>query len=379
MSVPSRRIAIICPTVLERDAVGSATVLMFKDLAAQAGTHVTLLARNSDRTDVEVQTVRSLGDLLLAPAFLEANLIIYVFAIYSDLFDAILIGNGRAAQVARFHNVTPKAFVNERDRAVIDRSMQQIQNFAALDEIWADSQENREELLRQGIDGGKVRVMPLVVTPLTLARLAGKPATVIRFVYVGRFVKSKGLEDLIEAFALLHARRPFPFEARLLGSTRHSLPTYIERLFTMIRESGLEGVIEIEGNVTDAVLTEAYASAHILATASRHEGFCVPVIEALAAGCVPVTYANSNLKHIAGGVGRLARSDTPKALADAMETVGKALHASPPKPIDLDAGRYSPAEFDQKAARHVATFSHDVCAELVRQRASALIETSARP
>lgn len=378
MQVAARRIAIICPTLLERDAVGNATVLMFKDLSAQAGAHVTLLARNSDRSDVAVQTVRSLGELLLEPAFLEADLIIYVFAIYSDLFDAILIGNGRAAQVARFHNVTPKAFVSERDHAVIDRSIQQIQNFSALDEIWADSQENREELLRQGIDGSKVRVMPLVVEPLVRAELAKKPAAVIRFVYVGRFVKSKGLEDLIEAFGYLRERDAFPFEARLLGSTRHSAPTYMERLFTMIRERDLTDVVEIEGTVTDAVLTEAYAAAHILATASHHEGFCVPVIEALAAGCVPVTYANSNLKHIAGGVGRLARSDTPKALTDAMETVGKALHASPQQTMDLDTGRLSVAHFDQAAAGHVATFSHDVCAELVRQRAAVLIEASPR-
>lgn len=371
------KIAVICPTILNHDAVGNATQALVDDLRQHDGWEVTLIARNSDRKDGPIVIVRSLGELLLTPAFRHAAVIIYVFAIYNDLFDAMLIGNGHAVQFVRFHNVTPKSFVSESDHDVIDRSLAQIQNFLSADEIWADSHENHDELMRRGISDEKIRIMPLAVEPLVVAAAADKPSSgPLRILYVGRFVQSKGLEDLIDAFGLLKRKGDFDFVARLLGSTRHSPRPYLNRLENMITAQGLQNNIEMGGTVTQTALAEAYRDAHIVVTASRHEGFCVPIIEGMAAGCVPVTYANSNLNHIADGLGLLARENTPQSLANALFVMGRAVQRSTAgdlASLPLDRGPMTRAGFDEARAAHVAKFAPDVCARRVRERIATVV------
>ncbi|KPF83587.1 hypothetical protein IP78_01770 [Brevundimonas sp. AAP58] len=346
---------------------------LMKDLHAVPDAQVTLIARHSDRNDIGVTAVKSLGDMLLNDRFREADVIVYVFAIYNELFDAILIGNGQAAQIVRFHNVTPKALVNDRDRPIVEMSLGQIQNFVSADELWADSQENLEELIRHGIPSEKVRVMPLPVSPLAVATTTDKPSRgPLRIVYVGRFVPSKGLEDLIAALAILRRTHGVAFLARLIGSTRHSPPAYLRRLRRLIETEGLSDLVRIDGAVEAATLGEAYREAHIIATASRHEGFCVPVIEGMAAGCVPVTYANSNLRHISGGLGRLARTDSPVDLAESLADVGRALlngkKSGAMRVLRVDAGPMAITDFDVARLEHVAQFSPETCAARLRSQ-----------
>jgi glycosyltransferase involved in cell wall biosynthesis len=362
---------IVCPTILENDAVGNATLALAKDLRALPNARVSLIARNSDRDDIGVTQVQSLGDLLLDKDFRAADVIFYAFAIYNELFDAMLVGNGRAAQIVRFHNVTPRAFVSPKDYSVVDRSLGQIQNFSSADEVWADSQENLEELVRHGIDVEKVRVMPLPVSPLAVARTADKSGNApLRIVFVGRFVASKGLEDLISALAILRRVHGIDFRARLIGSTRHSPPAYLRELCRLIALHDLGDLVRMDGAVGPETLADAYREAHIFATASRHEGFCVPVIEGMAAGCIAVTYSNSNLRHIAGGLGRLARTDSPADLAERLAEVGRALVDPASDEADrllpVDAGPMSIAAFEAACLEHVARFSPQTCAARVR-------------
>jgi len=371
-----RRIAIVCPTLLNNDAVGSATLNMVRDLSEDPDNRVTLLCRNSDQHDIEVTHVRSLPDLLLTDAFLQADVVIYVFAIFSELFDAMLLGNGRARQIVRFHNVTPKAFVDTADHAIIDRSIAQIQNFAAADELWADSQENQQELIRQGLDPGRIRVMDLAVQPPTVSALSHKARNRIELIYVGRFVQSKGVHELLRALAMVRERTIVPFHARLLGNTRHATPEYMQALDGLMSDLDLHDLVEMGGTVSDEALAQAYGRAHVFVTASRHEGFCVPVIEGLAAGCVPVSYPNSNLRYIASGLGRLARGDTPEALAEALTAVIENLYdsadAGDGQGLELDRGPMTVAQFDQAARTYVGTFTREAAAHRMQDRLAVL-------
>jgi len=369
-----RRIVIVCPTVLRNDAVGNATVAMVSDLAVQ--NHVTLICRSANRDDIEITTVGSVGDLLLDRDFLNADLIIYVFAIYSGLFDAMLIGNGKAKQIVRFHNVTPKNLVSDNQHEIIDRSLNQVGNFDCVEEIWADSQENAEELIRRGISPSIILVLPLAVYPVAVARLSEKPRELIQILYVGRFVRSKGLEDLIIAISQTRMAISAPFRVRLLGNIHPSSKAYLHQLTTLIDHLGVQDIVEVGGTATHEHLADAYRSAHVFATASLHEGFCVPVIEGLAAGCIPVTYSNSNLRHISGGLGKLSREDSPSALADAIGSVVTALYdydnLEPPG-LDLDSGQATLEDFDLAAAAYSERFSPHVCMARIRTRIGKLL------
>ncbi|CAL1693017.1 D-inositol-3-phosphate glycosyltransferase [Brevundimonas subvibrioides] len=379
----TNRIVIVCPTLFANDAVGNAAAQLYRDLSADPINRVTMLVRSSGRSDTPVTVITTLTDLMYDDDFLRADVLIYIFAIYSDLFNVLLIGNGRAVQVIRFHNVTPLAFVAEKDRPLIDQSLRQLQAFHSADEIWADSQENIAELGRRGIAQEKCRLMPLGVKPLTRGRLTAKAGGTVRFVFVGRLVPSKGVDDLIEAAGILRRRDRFPFTVDVLGNMRHAPPAFIQGLKRRIIELGLSEVVALKGAVSNETLCDAYTAAHVFVTASHHEGFCVPVIEALAAGCVPVCYDNSNLRYIHGGLGRLAAEETPEALAEAMMEIGdsvSALWSGEPATLDVAQGPMTPDAFDAAADLYVAEFDPDTCARRVSARIDHLTSsTVARP
>ena len=370
-----RRIAIVSPSLLAHDAVGNASAALYQGLASVPGNVVTLFTRGTDRTDVPTTVVTTMTDLMYNDAFLRADVLIYTYAIFSDLFDILLIGNGRAVQVVRFHNVTPADLVEERDRPLIVRSMRQLQVFRSADEIWADSQVNVEELTQRGIRPERVRVMPLGVNAVARGSLLEKRSGPVRFIYVGRIVPSKGVDELIEAAGLLGRKASFDFSLEICGNLRHSPPAFIQRLERRIVQLNLSDKVVIRGSVSTAELAETYRDAHVFVTASHHEGFCVPVIEGLAAGCVPVSYDNSNLRYIHGGLGRMAAANTSVSLAEAMHSVGDAIMrfwAGEPAMLDLAGGTMSFGAFAAAAEAYVAQFDPALRDQRVRERVEAL-------
>ena len=61
--------------------------------------------------------------------------------------------------------------------------------------------------------------------------------------------------------------------------------------------------------IDDTELGQLYLSADLFVLPSYHEGYCVPVVEALFAGC-PVTYDAGNLPFASGGLGALVPTGT---------------------------------------------------------------------
>ena len=375
MDAAKTRVVVVCPWFYRGDAVGAAARETYIHLKAAPDFEVSALWTVNDYDDVRGHKVDGVADMLLDPLFLDADVLIYVFAVYHPLFDAMLIGNGHARQIVRFHNVTPKALMPEKHWPVIERSFVQMQNFIRADEIWADSRENLEEIERRGLGGPQARIEPLAVhVPLRVA-LAAKASEALNLIYVGRFFGSKGVLDLVEVAGLLRERLTIPFRLRLIGNVRFSDPDYVEDIHRAIAIGELGDVVDFVGSVSDDALAEAYADSHIFITGSRHEGFCVPVIESLAAGCVPVSYAVSNLRFIADGLGRLAATVTPEALADTVVTLADRAFGALPvvgPVVPVDRGDMTPAQFDAAVTAYVADFTPERFGRRIQARVRAL-------
>lgn len=346
----------------------------FLYLAEQPDLDVRALWTVNDYNDVLGHETPTLASLLLDPIFLEADLLVYIFAVYHPFFDALLIGNGHAKQVVRFHNVTPPELMPEKHRAVVRRSFVQIQNFRYADEIWCESRENLEELERQSQAPRACIVDPSVEVP-TRSRLADKPVGLIEMMYVGRFFRSKGIVDLVDASALLRDRGETNFRLRLFGNLRFSDEDYVNEVRERIAHHSLDDLVDLIGTVSPADLAAAYEGSHIFVTGSRHEGFCVPVIEALAAGCIPVSYANSNLRFVANGLGSLAPSQTAQGLAETLGYVFAGLRGEPEgRGIRFDRGWLSPAAFDAAAAEYIERFEPERYAGRLVTRVRAVLQ-----
>lgn len=377
------RVAIVSPIMARYDAISAAARDTYRALKREQGFEVSVIALRNDYADVPTRIVSGIADLLLDPAFLAADLIIYHFGIYSDLLDALIAAKGRARQIVWFHNITPSLFVPPTMRRVIERSVRQIANLRYADEIWADSAVNAETLLQHGIDPARIRVVPLSVDDPEPTALAGKAKKPLELLFIGRMVPSKGVLDLVQAIDLVRRRDCPRFRLRLAGNLEWSDPVYLQDVRKTVEATRLSDIVEFCGTVDDVTRGRMFHAAHILAIPSYHEGFCKPVIEALRSGCVPVGYAAYNLPSIASGFGRMVPPGQvdllANALAEVMGGVKQALESPGSALLRLDRGPMSLLDFDAATRTYTASFAFNRVAAEVADRVHTLLARMPAP
>ena len=138
-------------------------------------------------------------------------------------------------------------------------------------------------------------------------------------VFVGRIIPNKKIDDLIRVFALY--QRLFDRRSRLLlvGDTRGH-EKYYDRLQELVRERHVEEVV-FTGQVDDDDLRACYASADLFLCLSEHEGFCVPLLEAMAFGVPVIAYDAGAVRETLRGGGVLLREKEPTTVAGLMHHV----------------------------------------------------------
>jgi len=98
-------------------------------------------------------------------------------------------------------------------------------------------------------------------------------------IFVGRIAANKKQDDLVRAFAHYLALDPSA-RLHLVGGLEGPDP-YADYLFSLIANLGLKESIHVTGSISDAELAAYYRTAHLFWSMSEHEGFCVPLIEAM--------------------------------------------------------------------------------------------------
>lgn len=131
--------------------------------------------------------------------------------------------------------------------------------------------------------------------------------------YVGRLVESKGLDELVDAFAALRAREPAA-ELVLVGDG-----VMRARLVAKIAAAGLADCARITGGMDHAGVAGWIAAADVLALPSWAEGYPNVLVEALACGCpVVATDVGGAAEIVAPGTGLLVPARDPERLAQAL-------------------------------------------------------------
>jgi glycosyltransferase involved in cell wall biosynthesis len=374
-------VAIVAPIVARYDAISAAARDTFHALNAAPGLDVTVLTYRNDDPSVRARSVSCVSALMLDPAFLGADVIIYEYGVYCPLFDAMIVGNGKARQVVHFHNITPPEFMAAEARPSIERAFRQLHNLKYVDEIWADSQVNADALEVRGIDAARIRVIPLGVEFPTIHGLQGKRVLPVEVLFVGRIVASKGVLDLVQAVAQVRQVCKAPFHVRIAGNLEFSNPAYLGAVKNAIDTLGLHQVVEFVGTVEDGDLQRLYHNAHVFAIPSYHEGFCKTVIEALRAGCVPIGYAAYNLPHVICGLGRVVPPGNIARLASSLTDVIEAIancKVLPDAALPLDIGQLQMDQFDARAKAYVEQFSLARVASIINSRIATMHEDTRR-
>jgi glycosyltransferase involved in cell wall biosynthesis len=152
---------------------------------------------------------------------------------------------------------------------------------------------------------------------------------------------NKALEHTIAALAV--ARQHADPDATLRVVGKPATDTYERALRHYVADLGLEDAVTFTGYATDAAVAAAYATSDVLVVTSEHEGFCVPVVEAMAAGLPVVAFDQGAVPEVLGGAGVLVTSRDAFALAGAIADV---LGDPARQTAMAEAGRRRLAELD---------------------------------
>ena len=230
--------------------------------------------------------------------------------------------------VAIYHNITPAHFFlgfHPHLAGLCYHGRRELEAFAPRVELGlGDSEYNRQELEQAGF--ARTAVLPIVLdlekyaapASRVSARLYDDGRTNIAF--VGRIIPNKKIDDLIRTFAVY--QKAFNPRSRLLLVGDHrGHERYYDRLQEMVRELRLDEVV-FTGQVDDDDLLAYYRSADLFLCLSEHEGFCVPLQEAMALGIPVVAYdAGAVRETLHGGWILIEGEKAPFDVAALVDTV----------------------------------------------------------
>ncbi|MHB8972924.1 MAG: glycosyltransferase family 4 protein [Pirellulaceae bacterium] len=274
--------------------------------------------------------VNSMEEIAFDPHFQSSDLVVFHFGIFYPLFNLIAFSAAGTRRLVVFHNITPKQVVSVESHPTIDRSMKQMANIVFADHVVCDSQTNLDVLRGAGIRTSAT-VLPLPVHD-NLVMPRSKPShsdRLIRLAFIGRFVKAKGPGDLLQALQMLvemdsTLNIALDMVGNLLFSEADVLREMQARIETIHAASRHRIRVSIQFNASEQAKHHILRDADLFVLPTYHEGFCVPILEALATGCRVVAYDNSNIPAVSGGFARLTATGDVAALARAIaEVVGE--------------------------------------------------------
>jgi glycosyltransferase involved in cell wall biosynthesis len=155
-------------------------------------------------------------------------------------------------------------------------------------------------------------VDPVAPDPATYRGLSDRT---INLLSVGRLLPHKGVHHLIRALAVWKGRFPEPVRLCVVGAAVPRLARYTRELHALADTLGVSDAIHWAGVVSAGQLEAYYAAAAVLCVASHHEGFCVPIVEAMRRDVPVVAVATAGVPETAGGGALLLADHDAEALA----------------------------------------------------------------
>ncbi len=233
--------------------------------------------------------------------------------------------------VLDFHNFTAPEYFEGWEPQSVERATEAAEELALLAPRalvgLAKSRYSELELQRAGCrrttvvpvlaDYARVSAPPDPRVAAELAReRAGGGADIL---FVGRVVPSKAQHELVKA--LWAYRRLYDPLARLhlVGGTASF--EYTKALQDFVADLHLAEAVRLTGEVSDASLAAHYAAADVYLSLSEHEGFGVPLVEAMAAGVPVVARGAGAVGETAGGAALLLAAADPSYIAAALHRV----------------------------------------------------------
>ena len=307
------------PAAHRGDAVGD-SALAVRDLLRARG-HVSEIYALTIDEDLQ-HDIRFFTE----PDARHGDITILHVAVPSPMSEALAkLSSGRVIQ---YHNITPAHFFApyhpEIFRIATVGRIELAGLVGRVDLALGDSEYNRRELEELGFD--RTLVFPIVVNTDRIKSGSPVPALedylndgLSNILFVGRIAPNKRIEDHIRLAE--HFKRYVDTDYRFIFVGRtDAAPRYYATIRALMLQYEMPAdKFLFAGSVPDDELAVYYRTAKAYVSLSEHEGFCVPLVEAMAADLPILAYGAAAVPETLGGAGVCF---TPKDLEYAAELLG---------------------------------------------------------
>ena len=262
------------------------------------------------------------------PKVNEDDIVIYHMGNGSPVNHMVTELNCRKIMV--YHNITPYEFfgidnISSSENCRIGLEDMKGHMKGKFDSYIADSEFNKSDMVRMGYNESRIDVIPVIVPfddykqepdPDMVQKLSDGITNII---FVGRIAPNKKQEDIIRAFAY-YKENVNPSSRLILVGSHDVNGMYYPDLVSYIDEIGVSDVI-FPGHITFAEILAIYKTAHVFLCMSEHEGFCVPLLEAMTFDVPVIAYNACAVPETIGGAGVVVDSKDPVFLSKVIDEV----------------------------------------------------------
>ena len=341
------------PAAHRGDAIGDSAHRV-RDLIRGLGHDAEIYALTID--DELRDDVRAFAD----PSSRRGDLTIFHYALPSPMTAAFAsLERGRILQ---YHNVTPAGYFAPYDPGLFRLASLGRQELATLvghaDLALGDSEFNRRELEELGFP--HTGVFPIAVDTARVTRRVHLPALeeilddgLVNFLFVGRIAPNKKIEDHIK-LAEVYKRYVDAYYRFIFVGRYDVVPRYYSMIRALMADYRLlHDRFIFTGPVPDDELAVYYQHTAVYVSLSEHEGFCVPLVEAMATGVPVLAYSAAAVPDTLGGSGV---QFAPKDLEVAAELLGELAFNDDLRARVIAGQRQRLADFgDERVARELST------------------------
>jgi L-malate glycosyltransferase len=254
------------------------------------------------------------------------DVLLYHYSAYCE--NHVLFRRSRNRKVLIYHNITPAEYFRPYDsyyESLCSQGRRLVGELKECDFAVGVSEYNRLELVEQGFVAERSGILPLFLGVEDFDRSKHDEAllrqlragSTVNILFVGRVAPNKAFEDLVKIFYSYH--RYVNPNSRLILAGACFLPSYDRTLKELLTRLTLTDAVIFTNRIPLHQLKTYYLSADLFLCASRHEGFCAPLLEAMYFGIPILAYAAAAVPYTLGSAGVQFNALEYDALAELME------------------------------------------------------------
>jgi lipopolysaccharide transport system ATP-binding protein len=226
-----------------------------------------------------------------------------------------------ARKILYYHNVTPGRWFADslpEFAETLDRARDQYSFFSTFDAVAANSGFSLQDVLPYIGKETPATVFPPTMAPDRLTRIVPEPVVLPRgkriILWVGRVAPHKRPELAVAVCEQLFAACD-DVVLVMVASGRRDFSQITERFENVLHAlpAGTREKIYIKEDLSDAELAYVYAKAALLLCTSGHEGYCLPVNEALRFGLPVASFPQPAVEETMAGQGTILPEDVVEA------------------------------------------------------------------